>query len=138
MTGEKGDTVTGLLGAYISVWNERNPQTRQAVGDEVFTPDAYYVDPNITAEGRSAIDAYVAGWQEQFPGFVFVLGTVRSHHDLAHFGWSFGPSGGPPAAKGSDTVVIERGRIGKIYGFFDEVPRDEALTHANAPLSSEG
>ncbi|NDL58382.1 nuclear transport factor 2 family protein [Phytoactinopolyspora mesophila] len=119
MTGEKGDTVTDLLGAYISVWNERNPQTRQTISDEVFTPDAYYVDPNTSAQGRSAIDTYVAGWQEQFPDFVFVLGEVRSHHDVAHFGWSFGPTGGPPAASGGDVVVIERGRISKIYGFFD-------------------
>lgn len=119
MTGEKGDTLTDLLGAYISVWNERNPQTRQTIGDEVFTPDAYYVDPNISAQGRSAIDTYVAGWQEQFPDFVFVLGEVRSHHDVAHFDWSFGPTAGPPAASGVDVVVIERGRISKIYGFFD-------------------
>lgn len=120
MTGESGgSTITDLLAAYISVWNQRNAQTRQTIGTEVFTPDVYYVDPNTSAQGRSAIDTYIAGWQEQFPDFVFILGPVRSHHGIAHFGWSFGPSGGPSAASGSDTVVVEQGRLGKIYGFFE-------------------
>ncbi|RNL86552.1 nuclear transport factor 2 family protein [Halostreptopolyspora alba] len=117
-TDDTGDRVTDVLAAYISVWNERNPRTRRTIGAEVFTPDAYYVDPNTSAQGRSGIDTYVAGWQEQFPDFVFALGAVNSHHDVAHFGWSFGPPGGPPAATGVDVVVIEQGRISKIYGFF--------------------
>ncbi|MEL7977035.1 nuclear transport factor 2 family protein [Isoptericola sp. F-RaC21] len=119
MTGEKPDTVTDLLRAYISVWNERTPHTRQAIAGGVFTSDAYYVDPHTSAQGRSAIDTYVAGWQQQFPQFHFDLGEVRSHHDVAHFAWSFGPAGGPPAASGRDVAVIEEGRISTIYGFFD-------------------
>ncbi len=61
MTRENGGTVTDLLAAYISVWNQRNPQSRQAIGAQVFNPDAYYVDPNTSAQGRLAIDTYVAG-----------------------------------------------------------------------------
>lgn len=119
VTDANDSTVTDLLTAYISVWNERDPRTRQATGAEVFTPDACYVDPNTSVRGRTAIDLYVEGWQKQFPGFVFVLGAVRSHHDIAHFGWSFGPPGGPSAATGEDVVVIEQSRISTVYGFFD-------------------
>ncbi|MFG3259184.1 nuclear transport factor 2 family protein [Streptomyces sp. NPDC048172] len=119
VTGSTDDSLTELLAAYISVWNERDPHARQTLGTEVFTPDAYYVDPNASAQGRPAIDAYVAGWQEQFPGCVFVLGEVSGHHEVARFGWSFGPPGGPPAGTGGDVVVIERGRLSRIYGFFD-------------------
>lgn len=64
--------------------------------------------------------AYISVLAGTVPGFVFVLSAVRSHHGLAHFGWSFGTTGGPPAASGLDIVVIEQGRIGKIYGFFDK------------------
>jgi hypothetical protein len=119
MTGENGDNASDLPAAYISVWNQRSPQARQTIGAEVFTSDAYYVDPNTSAQGRTAIDTYIASWQEQFPDFAFVLGEVRSHHDVAHFGWSFGPPSGPPAASGSDVVVIDHGRISNVYGFFD-------------------
>lgn len=118
MTAHNVENITHLLSAYISLWNDRNPHTRQATGAEIFTPDAGYVDPNADAQGRSEIDSYVAGWQEQFANMIFVLGEVRSHHDVAHFDWSFGPPGGTPVANGWDVAVIEQGRISQIYGFF--------------------
>lgn len=119
LTDENGANVTDLVAAYIAVWNERNPDIRQALGSEVFAADACYVDPNTSIRGTSAIDAYVAGWQEQFPDFGFVLGVVHGHHGLAHFEWSFGPFGGPAAATGRDVAVFVQGRIGTVYGFFD-------------------
>ena len=118
MTGDDADIVRRVLTRYVSVWNERDPQVRRATGADVFTPDARYVDPNTSAEGRSAIDTYVGGWQKQFAGMVFLLGEVKAHHDVAHFHWSFGPPGGSPVAKGWDVVVIQHGRISKVYGFF--------------------
>ncbi|WP_434587354.1 YybH family protein [Streptomyces sp. A5-4] len=113
------DAVSQLLAAYISIWNERDQQARRAILAEVFTPDAVYIDPTIAAEGRTAIDTHVEGWQNQAPGMVFNLTEVRSHHDLAHFRWSFGPSIGSPVASGWDAVVLTRGQISKVYGFFD-------------------
>ncbi len=107
-----------LLAAYISVWNERDPSIRQAIGAEIFTAGAHYVDPNTSAQGRSAIDTYIASWQQQFTDCSFVLGESSGHHDIAHFTWSFGPADGPPAGTGRDVVVFEQGRISKIYGFF--------------------
>ncbi|MFC4604208.1 nuclear transport factor 2 family protein [Rhodococcus kronopolitis] len=118
LTSENADTVVQLLTAYISLWNERDPAVRRAIGSEVFTPDVLYSDPNISAEGRPAIDTYVSGWQLQFTDTVFRLGEVRSHHNLAHFYWSFGPPSESPVADGWDVVVLEHGRISRIYGFF--------------------
>ncbi|MEN8652085.1 nuclear transport factor 2 family protein [Streptomyces sp. 21So2-11] len=121
MNNDNADTsaVSRLLAAYISIWNERDQQVRRAILADVFTPDAVYVDPTITAEGRTAIDTYVAGWQKQSPGMRFNLGEVRSHHDLAHFRWSFGQSTGSPVASGWDAVVLVHGQISRVYGFFD-------------------
>ena len=120
MTNDQAAAVTQLLRQYVSVWNERDPRVRRATGEDVFTPDARYVDPNTSAEGRSAIDAYVDGWQKQFADMVFLLGGVRSHHDVAHFNWSFGPPGGSPVAHGWDVVVMQHGQINKVLGFFGE------------------
>ncbi|MDJ0467117.1 nuclear transport factor 2 family protein [Streptomyces sp. H27-C3] len=121
MSNDNADTsaVSQLLAAYISVWNERDQQARRAILADVCTADAVYVDPTITAEGRTAIDAYVEGWQKQSPGMVFRFGEVRSHHDLAHFRWSFGRSIGSPEASGWDAVVLAHGHISRVYGFFD-------------------
>lgn len=118
MTGDTSHALLRLLAGYIAVWNERDPQVRRATGAGVFTADAEYVDPETSAEGRSAIDTYVAAWQRQFPQMVFVLGQVRSHHDVAYFTWSFGPPGQTPVANGWDVVVMQRGQISKVYGFF--------------------
>ena len=60
MTDEKGDTVTELLGAYISMWNERNPQPRQTIGDDVFTPDALLRRPQHLGPGQVS-DRHLCG-----------------------------------------------------------------------------
>ncbi|WP_410789649.1 nuclear transport factor 2 family protein [Kribbella sp. C-35] len=118
MIDDNTDSITQLVTTYISIWNERDPQARGAIGADVLSTDAEYVDPNTSVEGRSAIDTYIGGWQQQFAGMAFVLGDVRSHHHVAHFYWSFGPPGGPPVANGWDVVVIHDGLISKVYGFF--------------------
>jgi hypothetical protein len=118
MTSENDDTVVQLLTAYVSVWNERDPQVRCAIGIEVFTPHVLYVDPNISIEGTSAVDTYVSEWQEQFSEMVFHLGEVRAHHNLAHFYWSFGIPSESPVAHGWDVAVLENGKISSVYGFF--------------------
>ncbi|GAA1014995.1 nuclear transport factor 2 family protein [Nocardiopsis tropica] len=118
MTTESAETVARTAAAYISIWNERDPRARRALGDEVFAPHAVYTDPETVAEGVSAIDSSIAGWQEQFAGMVFRLGEVRAHHGLAHFDWSFGRPGEPAVGEGWDVMVLESGRISRIYGFF--------------------
>lgn len=122
MTGDQTHVFTPLVAAYVSVWNERDARIRRAIGTQVFTDDVEYVDPATRANGRSAIDAYIAGWQEQFSDMVFELGEIRCHHDLAHFSWSFGLRGRPPVGDGWDVVSVERGRIVTVYGFFGHVP----------------
>ncbi|TLF82514.1 nuclear transport factor 2 family protein [Nocardia cyriacigeorgica] len=119
MVSSHSSTVADLLATYIAMWNERDTLTRQRIGAGLFTADARYVDPTVSARGVAAIDAHVVTWQEQFPGMVFTIGAVHSHHDVAHFGWSFGPPGGSPVGSGSDTVTIADGRLATVYGFFD-------------------
>lgn len=119
MADDESHAVHRLMVGYVALWNERDPLVRRAAGTEVFTPEAVYVDPQGLAKGRSAIDGYVAAWQQQFVDLVFVLGEVSSHHDVAHFTWSFGPPGQPPVAKGRDVVVLWRGQISRVCGFFE-------------------
>jgi ketosteroid isomerase-like protein len=54
---------------YIEAWNEADPNTRRAKVNELYTPDARYIDPLAKAEGRDAIEATIAAVQQQFPGF---------------------------------------------------------------------
>lgn len=118
MTAPIDGAVLPVLTAYISLWNERDPRTRRALGTKVFTPTARYLDPNGTVEGRSAIDDYIGGWQRQFAGMTFHLGQTRGHHDTAHFFWRFSPPGAAPVGEGWDVVVLDHGKIDVVYGFF--------------------
>ncbi|GAA0273112.1 nuclear transport factor 2 family protein [Streptomyces polychromogenes] len=107
-----------LVANYIAIWNESDDRLRQALIEEVFTPDARYTDPNIAARGTSAIAGYLAGAQRSFKGMHFTSGTVLAHHDAVHFSWQVGPAGGAPVVSGFDVAILEDGRIAQLYGFF--------------------
>lgn len=90
---DKND-VTRLVGQYIAIWNESDDRLRQALIEEVFTPNATYTDPNIVARGAAAISDYLAVAQRNFTGIPFTSGPVLTHHDVVHFAWQ----AAPPAA----------------------------------------
>lgn len=109
---------------YMAIWNETDPAARRAAIDELWTADAFYVDPLGVAEGRDAIDAFVAAAQQQFPGMVFrPAGPVDAHHNVARFTWEMGPEGGEAIAAGFDVAVFaDDGRFDRVHGFLDKVP----------------
>jgi hypothetical protein len=112
-----------IIDRYIGTWNELDPAARQAAIDDVWTEDAYYVDPTSVAEGREAINAMIGAVQGQFTGLVFRLGgPVDAHHELARFVWELAPEGGAAVVVGFDVAVLaEDGRIRQVHGFVDTV-----------------
>ncbi|WP_406284192.1 nuclear transport factor 2 family protein [Embleya sp. NBC_00896] len=115
---------TALAERYISTWNETDPAARRKLVEAVYTEDAAYVDPLVSAEGHDAIDATLGAVQGQFAGLVFTLGgPVDGHHDLARFTWNLGPVGEEAIVVGFDVIhVAEDGRIARVSGFLDKVP----------------
>jgi len=117
-------TFDDLAQRYIDAWNQTDPTARRAAVDELYSPDARYVDPLAVAEGREAIAATIGAVQAQFPGFVFRLaGPVDAHHDQARFGWELGPAGQEAPIVGFDVAVTDAaGRLQTVLGFLDKVP----------------
>ena len=116
------DTNT-LVGHYLAAWNEKDPATRRAIIDEVWAVQGTYTDPLAAASGRDEIDAVIGAAQGQFPDFVFTLGSVEAHHNLARFTWNLGPAGAEALVVGFDVVVIDdAGQIAAVHGFLDKVP----------------
>ncbi|WP_328301305.1 nuclear transport factor 2 family protein [Streptomyces sp. NBC_00435] len=113
------NSVTQLVGKYIAIWNESDGRARQALVDEVFTPEATYTDPTVAAHGAAEIGTYIASAQKNFTGMLFTFENVLTHHDAVHFSWQVGPRGGAPAVSGSDVALLEGGRISRVYGFFN-------------------
>ncbi|MGW9554640.1 nuclear transport factor 2 family protein [Nocardiopsis sp. NPDC055551] len=112
-------TAADLVGQYISIWNAAANRERQDIIDNLFTPEGVYVDPNITATGTSEIGKYISDASRNFAGMRFIHGPVLAHHDLVHFTWEVGPDSGPPVVSGYDVALLERGRITRLYGFFN-------------------
>jgi hypothetical protein len=81
-----------IVERYIAAWNETDPAARRQLVDDVWAPDARYIDPMVIASGRDEIDATIGAVQAQFPGLTFKLrGPVDAHHDQARFSWLSDP-----------------------------------------------
>lgn len=120
-------TSQALAERYIATWNSTDAAELRRAVEELFAPDATYVDPMAAVQGRDAIAALIAGAQQQFAGMRFALaGPVDGHHDQLRFTWVLGPAGVTPAAApvaGFDVAVTdEHGRVASVHGFLDRVP----------------
>lgn len=113
-----------LVQRYLAAWNATDPAERRAAIEAVFAPDARYVDPLADVTGTDALDALIAGAQEQFPGMRFTpVGEVDAHHDVCRFQWGLGPEGAEPLVIGFDVAIVNAdGRITGVAGFLDKVP----------------
>ncbi|MDT7650480.1 MAG: hypothetical protein QOI36_1886 [Pseudonocardiales bacterium] len=56
-----------LVQAYLAAWNETDPIARRGAIEAVLTSDVRYVDPLADVSGTDALDALIAGAQQQFP-----------------------------------------------------------------------
>jgi len=116
--------MTDLAVRYLAAWNETEPSARRKLVDELFAPEASYIDPMAEAYGRAEIEATIGAVQAQFPGFVFTpVGGVDAHHRQARFSWGLGPEGSEPIVIGFDVAVTDdAGRITSVLGFLDKLP----------------
>jgi hypothetical protein len=113
-----------LVQRYLAAWNATDPAERRAAIEAVFAPEARYVDPLADVTGTEALDALIAGAQQQFPGMRFTpVGDIDAHHDVCRFQWGLGPEGAEPLVIGFDVAVVGAdGRITGVAGFLDKVP----------------
>ncbi|HYH30979.1 MAG TPA: nuclear transport factor 2 family protein [Pseudonocardia sp.] len=113
-----------LVQAYLDIWNATEPATRRGLIEQRCTPHVRYVDPLADVTGTEALDALVAGVQQQFPGMRFVaIGDVDAHHDVCRFHWGLVADGAEPAVIGFDVAAVAAdGRIATVHGFLDRVP----------------
>ncbi|MEU9671404.1 nuclear transport factor 2 family protein [Streptomyces bobili] len=112
-----------LARRYLASWNESDPAVRRALVDALWTDDARYADPIVSAEGRPAIEDVMATAQRRFPGLVYRLAAkVDAHHHAARLTWELAPPGGPAVIIGLAVLITERDRLHRVYGFLDPVP----------------
>ena len=112
-----------LVDRYIATWNETDAAQRRALIARTWREDGRYVDPVMSGDGVTGIDAMIAGVQGRFPGFVMRrVGEVDAHNDRVRFNWALGPDGGEPVVGGVDFGVTAEDRLAAITGFIDFAP----------------
>lgn len=110
--------------AYLDSFNATDTTQREALVAKTFAANVSYVDPMAEIAGQGQLTDFIAGAQEQFPGWIFSLvGTVDGHHNQARFTWGLGPDGEEPPVLGFDVVNLDNdGTIKAVHGFLDRVP----------------
>lgn len=104
---------------YLASWNAAPVERSHALS--AWSEDATYVDPLMSASGRSAIGSMMDQAVANFPGHVFVLsGAVDGHGPYVRFNWTLMASDAKAVAHGTDVVrVDDNGRIAEVVGFLN-------------------
>lgn len=109
-----------LFHRHLQVWTEPNANRRQTLIPEVYTSDMEMTDVHLTFRGSDHIHNFVDNLLSRFPGCTFSLTRpLEHHHDVVRAFWQFGKPGQPPATTGQDIIVIQAGKIHRLYVFLD-------------------
>ena len=112
--------ISAVIDNYIAAWNEADPGRRRAIVADTFADDATYLDPLMSGEGHSGIDAMIGAAQQQFPGHRFELAMgPDAHNDRVRFAWSLVGDGAPVAAGVDFATVADDGRLRAVTGFLE-------------------
>jgi hypothetical protein len=105
----------------IQVFNERDPQKRLQVIQEIYNPDAILNEPEASVTGHEAISNAVTKLLSSLPPtFSFTpIGSALGHHLIGRLRWQSGPPGGPAAVTGMDIAHFTNGRIHSLYVFIE-------------------
>jgi hypothetical protein len=102
----------------LSVFNEPDPERRNAAIARTYAPDVVWHEPDRVVRGREALAQRATELRAQTPDFVFQPdGPVSVNDDLGHLGFTFGPAGQPPVVTGMDIAHCKDGVIVELYTF---------------------
>ena len=106
--------------AYVSAWAEPDHARRLAILDVCWATDGVYVDPSSRADGREALSAHIAGFQQMFVDARINLASEVDEHDgYLRFAWTMSSPDASQASDGADFGNLdEDGRLKLICGFF--------------------
>lgn len=101
----------------LEVFGERDSTKRLSAIERLHAPQVVFTDPEGSVTGHLAVTTKAGRILASAPPeFVFrPVGLAYSAGDVAYLRWAFGPEGAPPAVSGTDVVVVEEGRIVKLY-----------------------
>jgi len=117
-------SIAETVAAYAGAWSEPDEAKRRKLLDAAWADDGTYTDPTVHVEGREALLAHIAAFQQQMPG-ARIRGTsgVDAHHGRLRFTWAMDDANGSVVVEGIDFGEVGAdGRLARIVGFFGAPP----------------
>lgn len=129
MSNVTTSNATATVDTYIAMWNETDAAKRAALIEQAWVRDGRYLDPQLEADGATAIGGMVAAVHERFPGHRFRrVSGVDQHHDQIRFGWElFAPDGSVTVGGIDIGELAADGRLHRITGFFGPLPEEAVV-----------
>ena len=118
--GQAMTSVSELLAANLhDVFGNRDPLTRRAAIEWIYSEDVVFTDPEGAIHGRAALEDKAAGLLAEAPSdFVFVEDGPRyAAEDVGALAWAFGPTGAP-VARGIDVITVANETVTSLRTFF--------------------
>ncbi|MBG0853867.1 nuclear transport factor 2 family protein [Streptomyces spinoverrucosus] len=113
-------TVTDLLAANLhEVFGNRDPASRRAAIERIYTEDVVFTDPEGVTTGWDALEDKARALLDKVPpdfGFSEDGRRYAGAHDGA-LAWAFGPEG-EPAVRGIDIITLREERIATVLTLF--------------------
>ena len=112
-----------IVAKYGAAWNEPDDVARADLLAASWADAGVYQDPTATVEGRDALVAHIAGFQQTFSGHVIDLtSAVDTNGAALRWGWAM-RNGDEIVIEGIDVAALAPdGRILRIDGFFGPLP----------------
>ncbi|PWI12976.1 nuclear transport factor 2 family protein [Streptomyces sp. Act143] len=112
--------VTDLLTANLhEVFGNRDPVSRRAAIDRIYTEDVVFSDPEGVTTGRDALENKAAALLADAPADFSFTEDGRRYADTqtGALAWAFGPPDAP-AVHGVDVITVRDGRIATVLTMF--------------------
>ncbi len=116
--------VNEAVATYGAAWNETDEAKRRKLLEQAWADDAIYQDPMGRAEGREALVAHIAGFQQMMAGnTIEPTSAIDTYGRVFRFSWVMRDASGNVALEGMDFgEVAADGRLQNITGFFGPFP----------------
>jgi hypothetical protein len=105
--------------AYIDAFNTTAEQDRWHLLEQSVAADLVFTNPGGEGNGRAALNAHIAKFQEDKPGMYFTTDKLYPQSDKLLAIWSMHTMDGAPVATGYNFVRTDQsGRFNYMAGFF--------------------
>ena len=111
---------------YNAAWNEPDPDRIRSHLDLAVAEGVVFADPDNRTEGIDELEAMIRKARLQLPQAEYAVASqVDGGHDRCYrYHWEVRTADGRAPTLGTDfTTVDAAGRITRIDGFFDDIPR---------------